>query len=103
MRIWHAAALALMGWYLMIPPMHKGPNGTIDFPEARAPIIQWQVVDSYDSADSCRAGSAAHLDKIKAFMAQTQSPTLTDAIKKAAILQEVQAQCIATNDPRLKP
>jgi hypothetical protein len=38
MRLRHAAALALMGWYLMIPP--PGPHG----PNVAVPLSQWSFV-----------------------------------------------------------
>ena len=41
----HAAALALVGWYLMMPLK--------DHPEA--PIKYWSQIGSYDSAKECEA------------------------------------------------
>jgi hypothetical protein len=36
----HAAALALVGWYLMTPPMYERHH--ID---ADVPVSQWQIID----------------------------------------------------------
>jgi len=44
----HAAALALVGWYLMLP-LRKGTAILDD-----APIASWKRVDSFDSASECR-------------------------------------------------
>ena len=59
----HAVALALVGWYLMIPPdtpggfrryEYKGPGiGLV--PVIPEPINEWQVVDGFDSAADCHA------------------------------------------------
>jgi hypothetical protein len=43
MRKWHAAGLALVGWYLMVPPH-----------EPLQPLSKWEVIRSYDSADQCQ-------------------------------------------------
>src|SRR5271166_2192804 len=101
----HAAALALVGWYLMVPPQpllnkpsHLGPsalnpNGqdlpyTIGLPDRDAPISQWHSVGSFDSAAECKAalnGSEKRYSHDEAMMR-----SLFDA------------QCIASDDPRLK-
>ncbi len=42
----HAAALALVGWYLLMPPpSSKYPGSVVD---TTAPLSQWEVVPSYD-------------------------------------------------------
>ncbi len=43
MKLPHAAALALVGWYLMLPPKQ----------DIQAPIAKWRIVGNYDSADQC--------------------------------------------------
>ncbi len=42
MTLRHAAALALVGWYLMYPPT---PN---------RPLSQWEILNIFDSATECR-------------------------------------------------
>ena len=61
----HAAALALVGWYLMVPPIYDVPTATSPesvkigdkFAEVRpsAPLGVWEVTASFDSADVCQA------------------------------------------------
>jgi len=47
----HAAALALVGWYLMLPPMTgTGAEWTVDI---NAPIAKWEQSGAYDTAQSC--------------------------------------------------
>jgi hypothetical protein len=53
MNLRHAAALALVGWYLMMPPL-AGPNASNLRVDLTAKLSQWEIVDSFDSADVCR-------------------------------------------------
>jgi hypothetical protein len=41
------AALALVGWYLMLPPL---PNHQ---PDTTAPLQTWEIWRSFDSATDC--------------------------------------------------
>ena len=60
MRSRHAAALALVGWYLMTPPL-RSPQ-SVHWNEGKpqqdtltpAPLSQWRTVNSFDSASECR-------------------------------------------------
>jgi hypothetical protein len=49
MNLRHAAALALVGWYLMVPPT-VGPYLRLDL---RVPVSQWRVVQLVDTATAC--------------------------------------------------
>ena len=60
----HAAALALVGWYLMVPPFKPNsmpqPSFTLPSLEARvlnidAPLSKWEIYVASDSADECEA------------------------------------------------
>jgi hypothetical protein len=46
MRTCHAAALALVGWYLM-----WSPNSGLSVDD-QAPLAKWQIVESFDN--DCR-------------------------------------------------
>ena len=46
----HAATLALVGWYLMVPP--HDPDGQHANP--KGPLSQWHILASFDSADECQ-------------------------------------------------
>ena len=93
-RFYHAAVLAAVGWYLMVPQVHgnligplgEGNNGPSDF-------SQWNNEGSYDTAAECEDAHhrIASLDP-KSVHLDTQ--TLAD-------LQRF-ALCISTDDPRLK-
>ena len=81
----HAAALALVGWYLMAPPPFPHAKSPFALDDTR-PLAQWKLINSFDTAAACKARSTSIRD----------SPV--DAV--AAIGNA--AQCIASDDPRLK-
>ena len=54
MNLRHAAALALVGWYLMSPPIQAFKESPV--PELSAPLSQWTSVSAFDTAQRA-AGS----------------------------------------------
>jgi hypothetical protein len=87
MKLRHAAALGLLGWYLMVPPTGKDfPSGNLN-----APISQWLKRPTiYRSRDECEHV----LDK--------QRRLLNAKNQQLAVRFYKQAQCVATDDPRLQ-
>ena len=63
MRIWHVAAFALVGWYLMMPPIGRKGDGRIDI-KGDAPISHWTVVRAYDAASDCETGKEAEANLV---------------------------------------
>jgi hypothetical protein len=53
MNLRHAAALSLVGWYLMISPDGPTLNSPITW-QPHAPLWQWQIVDVFDTAAECK-------------------------------------------------
>ena len=49
MNMRDAAALALMGWYLMVPP-YVWPYSQR---ELWAPVSQWKIVERFETATAC--------------------------------------------------
>ena len=45
MKTCNVAALALSGWYLIVPPVGG---------DASAPLSQWRTIDRFDTAQECR-------------------------------------------------
>jgi len=84
----HAAALALVGWYLMVPPRNLHPFVKGDSVDTTAPLSKWIHLASSDSAKECETRKAEYLNTV----AQDR-----DLAQFA-----VDAECIATDDPRLK-
>jgi hypothetical protein len=118
MKSRHAVALALVGWYLMVPP--PGPprstGASTAPPNNTAPLNQWTIRNSYDSAQACEAAkkktldtATTNMDKQKHLAAQRQGlwPD-TDSFKDQEFLvadqfeYATEALCISIDDPRLK-
>jgi hypothetical protein len=90
MKLRHAAALTLVGWYLMVPP--GASDGRLDL---QAPISRWEIESSYDTADDCQ-GVIDGMVRLY--------PTLKEegvGLTKAQALLTLNGKCIATDDPRL--
>jgi len=90
MKPHHAAALALVGWYLMVPPRviqsQTTEQQTFDY---GAPLSKWTVSSAYDAAHECEGAK---------FLNREGHKQNSDPLKAAFDA----AQCIATDDPRLK-
>ena len=63
----HAAALALFGWYLMLPPVR--PDGSVN---ANAPLSIWTTSNKYETVDEgkkalvgLKAGWVAHANGLR--------------------------------------
>jgi hypothetical protein len=92
-----AAALGLVGWYLMIPPIY---HDRVAFQvDENAPLAKWVVYSAHDNADDCEESRVKGND-----LAAEKRKQLRDS-KSARLLQDQLqfSQCIATDDPRLKP
>ena len=86
----HAAALALVGWYLMVPPV-DGQRRTL----TNAPLTRWSRVRTFDSEHACKE---LHASLLKSFKGHT-----FDNFEQAVQADRVfHGRCIATDDPRLK-
>jgi len=98
MNLRHAAALALVGWYLMTPLAQKSVKS-----EASAPISTWTIILSYDTAAACESDRARDL---KAEMNQRFKEVCAaigiDNFRCKVAMAGATEQCIATDDPRLK-
>ncbi|MGO9061540.1 MAG: hypothetical protein ACLQU2_29820, partial [Candidatus Binataceae bacterium] len=95
----HAAALALVGWYLMMPPFHKDSEGMIDGLMSHAPVSQWDHVKSFDTAQACETGWKQNIDHRMSSLRQFNlaDSRLGDLWKAATH----EARCISSDDPRL--
>jgi hypothetical protein len=71
----HAAALALLGWYLLSPPRRN------DQLRPEVPLADWVQLGSFDSAEKCRDAGYDRQARVPQYQAWV---------------------CIASDDPRLK-
>ena len=78
----HAAALALVGWYLMMPPLRGGGK-----PDDQAPISAWTVFRKFDSTAACQ---------------EWKYKLETRARKTGRYGPRPVFMCVASDDPRLK-
>ena len=98
MNLRHAAALAGLGWYLMLPPV---PN-TGAPPDTTAPFNTWRTEGSFDTAHECQAYLVELNDLASKHRAQLFAGG--DAQRRGYLTLALPAgRCIATDDPRLKP
>jgi len=59
----HAAALALVGWYMMVPPLSHTIRFEVDY---RAPVSAWPIMRSFDNAEGCEDYRSHELEKYRA-------------------------------------
>lgn len=108
MNLRHAAALALVGWALLVPGISYQSAAnvwTVDgYDEHKKPVYSaWENQGSYDTAAQCR-DQLGKLDPNESPVMPTaegavRNPTgLANAVRDAV----KQVVCIATDDPRLK-
>jgi hypothetical protein len=102
----HAAALALLGWYLMLPPIQGSRESGYRVDDG-APFSQWQLESGLEMAAECNAGLSRFLDWHKreappkgADVPHTGTFTSMDV---AVWFRVPLARCIETDDPGLKP
>jgi hypothetical protein len=99
MELSHAAALALVGWYLMVPPMLG------DYSPKPAPLNHWGLFQSFDTARECRDFQDDVLKSTKDFLppdepnGQLSDKALTKNLMRYTGLF---GKCIASDDPRLR-
>jgi hypothetical protein len=97
MKLRHAAALALVGWYLMVPPI--GSKNGVPMVDKSAPLSQWHHRHSvYQSESDCTEALTKERDTYEAEI-QAGELTMGSYIWKGQLDLET---CIASDDPRLK-
>ena len=89
MKLYQAAALALVGWYLMVPSL-DAIRGRENF---RA-YSHWSVIEKYDHIQDCEA----RLLQIKSSAISALAASGKGGLEHCS---ECYAECIASDDPRL--
>ena len=96
MKLRHTAALALVGWYLMLPPQTSKSPLRFD---PNASLKSWYRAGIYSTADQCESDkptvNGRWLEALE--FRHTSAAEVSD-------IQKYQAyeRCVATDDPRLK-
>jgi len=98
----HLAALALVGWYLMMPPDSAKIPHDVD---SDTPISRWIVVTTFPDEDTCEKG-------LTDIQNSQQDPVTLDKTGRLKRLQKndaalgkaraLNAACLASDDIRLK-
>ena len=104
--IFQAAALALVGWYLMVPLPVVGGAAHYD-----APLKDWWIVGSFDKAAECAKEQDRSMNAAEEYQRKYSSDSQHAVASLRALGhrfdlctdgQMSAAACIATDDPRLK-
>src|SRR5271154_599582 len=96
------AALALVGWYLLVPPQ-AGNHG---HPDKVVALAQWEQMGTYNSAEDCNDYRASIMkrDQKEYSLSLGSNPPQSALLKEAAhkvALRSSAAICIDAGDPRL--
>ena len=95
----HAAALALVGWYLMVPPRVPQTHQVNE----KAKLSEWRVVTTLPHKDGCEFAKDQLLHMALAAQANVDATGKTPQENPESRCALCKAQCVATDDPRLKP
>ena len=100
MKLRHAAALAFVGWYLMMPPT---PQDLSLLADPTPPLSVWFLKQSFDTAKECESARRAEDHEAELEMHDiTKARAIETEIDRVQIfMQSIFSQCIATDDPRL--
>jgi hypothetical protein len=107
MKLRHAAALALLGWYLMMPPVTNDNH-----PDPAAALSTWQNVAAYDSALDCQRALGDMKDALGREETKQEYREGLEGVRRSSrvplsysdFMQRAEnSQCVSADDPRLKP
>ena len=110
MKLRHTAAFALIGWYLMLPPLTKIGIDSYDLPpNTAAPLSEWTyaAVDHFDTEEDCQselrnrqtvAERSSIRDPLRRF-----HKTTNETLAMYYEARQQAARCVPDNDPSIKP
>jgi hypothetical protein len=102
MNLHHTAALALTGWYLMLPPLHFiGPGNdphSVAIVDDTAPLSRWLPMMSFKTLQEC--------DNFSTRLARNMRKSVRTERDKKDVETLIgiwlgKYQCVATEDPRI--
>jgi hypothetical protein len=99
MNLRHAAALALVGWYLMLPPMNSWRG--LPWIERNAPLSKWKQSAAFNSAKDCEVARGKHETDLGLAVKSNMAREHEVGRNPSAPIDDG-ALCIATDDPRLR-
>jgi hypothetical protein len=103
----HAAALALVGWYWMVPPTYIYPiHGNVLDPNNRVVVnlnapLTWRFNwGEYDSRSACEAKRANNIQEDTTLEKDLKTKPSNEL--EEFVEMDRHSLCVATDDPRLK-
>ncbi len=91
MKLPCAIALALVGWYLMVPPLDT--DSSVSRRKDELPLSEWVIVGSFDTADACRQKREADMRRAHA---EASKIPLKERDSFLTVEGPFQTLCIAT-------
>jgi hypothetical protein len=104
MKARHAAAIALVSWYLVAPRVRD--SGTEPpYLDTHAEYREWKVLHTFNSLDDCEAGDQltkyqASNGNLAVFLSEDGS--VLDASPEPWVDQRAEAECMEADDPRIE-
>ena len=95
MKSCRVGALALAGWFLMMPPLAHETHWV----DRHAPLNQWKVAGRFPSNKECMAARDRARDAGLAAHPQADLPGRNGTLDEICV--RCAAQCVQNNDPRL--
>ncbi len=99
MKPGHAAAFALLGWYLMMPPLKPAPTiGVL----ANLPLSQWHAFLSYPNQIVCERNRTSRIYSTRSTTyVSSVPPTSSEVAVKDSVVQAEQSVCVHDDDSRI--
>ena len=99
MKLRHAVALTLVGWYLIVPPAGR----TTTKEGLAVPLSQWVTVGAFDSAVKCESGKRKGLPLVeKRIKKDAEKAGMLARDSDVQLLAQRLLRCVASDDPRLR-
>ncbi len=95
MRIGHRAAIALLGWALILPRYDL--DGRV---EDKAPLSSWKIHSSYDSRADCEQVRQQMVEIASEFIDEQERRAELDGISEASVM--IAAKCVASDNSPMK-
>ena len=93
MKLRHAAALALVGWYLMVPPLQKPNSG----------LSRWKTLKVFVTEALCEAERKVMIEEADSDETGESSVIVFETPHGKEEFIARGGSCVANSDPRLHP
>jgi hypothetical protein len=94
MKLRHGAALVIVGWYLIGPPVHQ-PKHEEPYLDEHAAYHDWKIVMTFSEQVPCEQERDRHIQSVHDDFAEFGKTNIW-------ALQLLESDCLASDDPRLK-